>query len=212
MKIQDIVKIEHHRQVDEFEKVVKANVERFLDLHKRHPLPNHHPSYVSLSEAFWLWRLAEDLNPGISVESGTFHGYSAWWLDQGMSNGDLTTFDTECCPHEDVTVELSKGGRWQHRLIDFSLWDAIVFNEALIFFDDHIDQRQRLDQAVEKGFKHIIFHDCYSYTGATKPEPLWNRGIGRPAYVIQFPVIRQPAQFSEPANAMHSWLTYVQIV
>lgn len=212
MRIQDIVKLGHREQLLELRYTVKIYTTEFLRLHERHPLPNHHSSYVSLSEAFWLWRMAADLKPDIMAESGTFHGYSAWWLRKGSPSSLFRTHDPARSPHDDVLPGLT--GVWAHIAQDFAAyWSMDNWSEfdGFVFFDDHIDQGLRLKQAVERGFKHILFHDVYPDTSATKPESLWSKGIPYTARVLQFPVILEPLVFAEAARSEHSWLTYIQV-
>lgn len=47
---------------------VREHLNRFLILRELHPLGvRHHWEWVSLSEAFWLWRLANDLAPTVAA-------------------------------------------------------------------------------------------------------------------------------------------------
>ncbi len=189
------------------------HVPAFLQLARSHPLQVHRPGYVSLSEAFWLWRLAAELRPALVVESGTMDGYSAWWLRQGTDPArcHLHTYDPAGCPR------INCGPNWNHTTRhDFPCAEIAVDLQdsplTLAFFDDHQDQGARLDQAVAAGIRHVVFHD--TYPGRRANPSLWERGVGRfsDCRVFQFPALTEPAVFRRPELAGHRWLTYCRVL
>lgn len=213
VKLHEIFELGHREQVEEIDQYVRRNVIEFLKLSLYHPLQKHHSSYVSLSEAFWLWSICRDLMPKFVVESGTHHGYSAWWLMRGRDaqvvdgkTVKLITIDPDQSQvRSEVARELSVN--WEHQTLDFSE-QCFQGAQGLVFFDDHVDQGKRLREAADKGFRHLLFHDVYPGAGAH--QSLWSCGVGD-ALVHQFEVIRSLVEFTEPSRSGHSWLTYVRL-
>ena len=55
--------------------------------------------------------------------------------------------------------------RGNDRFLDFNElpWNQIVpdRSNALVFFDDHMDQLRRLEEASSHGFRHVVYDDNY---------------------------------------------------
>lgn len=208
MNLQEVIILPQWEQLEPLEWLVKSRMDEFLALHAKHPLPNHHPSYISLSEAFWLWNIVKDLDPSFVVESGSHHGYSAWWLRQALRCSRwLYTFDPNGLP-----------GNWEpaywahYSTTDFAAWQTVDYsNSAFAFFDDHVDQPERLQQASKKGFRDVCFHDVYPQANSAHVS-LWRTGLPEHAICMQFPILRSPDVFREPARSMSAWLTWVRLV
>lgn len=199
-------------QIEALEEYQCQYISPFLELLVKHDLPNHHRCYISLSEAFWLYRLAVDLNPSMIIESGTFHGYSAWWLHKALNRPEqmLVTCDPQL-------PKLKFGtNQWQHFCSDFREFRSgdpdFPYADSLAFFDDHVDQSQRLQQALKLRIPHMLFHDVYPSTSGAH-ESLWRCGIREGMIEVhQFPRIREPEIFRRPEHSCHSWLTYVRVL
>lgn len=186
MKLLDIIKLADPEQCEALDSYVYAHVPSFLEVWRRHPLRKHHGSYVSLSEAFWLYRFATDLRPALCVESGTHHGFSAWFLHEAIS-GRLLTYDPTCSPIcKDVLP------RWEHRREDFRLCQE---SPTMVFFDDHQTKDARLQQSRERRIRHVLFHDVDSWFTFAYP-------------VFQFPKLRQEP-FNQRELSGHRNLTYI---
>jgi hypothetical protein len=102
-----------------------------------------------------LFHLVKEINPTIIIESGTWKGNSSY-LFKHASNAEIHCYD------------IYFGNlMWSDKSISYFEFD--ITNEdfdwienkddVLLYFDDHINQHKRIDWAIEKGFKNIIFDD-----------------------------------------------------
>jgi len=105
--------------------------------------------------AFWLYFIARFFNPELIVESGVWKGHSSWLLHQACPEAEQYGFDISLNKFE--IPEL----RSQMFQQDWGSFEFPSFNpdRALIFFDCHVNHAQRILEAKEKGFKHILFDD-----------------------------------------------------
>lgn len=162
---------------------------------------------LSNAEAFWLYFLIKAIKPTQIIESGTFYGYSMYFIMEAVNwPCRVVSFDpdmqhtprdggVEYCEHDWMAYE----GELQ------------TGSGTLVFFDDHIDQDRRMAEAVKMDQQHIIFHDNYlSLEHSHKPIRFCDLEDARFCYTF-------PALYSDPVftdtdkNAQtYRWLTYVQ--
>lgn len=111
------------------------------------------------TNCFWLYAITRHLNPSLIVESGTWKGQSSWIFRQALQN---QTIPIMCF---DVSFDNLKwtdyGVSWylEH---DWNQFDRDIFfdnEDNIVFFDDHISHKQRLQEAIDRGFKRLIFDD-----------------------------------------------------
>jgi hypothetical protein len=204
MKLPEIIELAEPDYSPALAGYIKEWLFSFLSLDKAHPLPEHHPGYISLSEAFWLYRLAKDIAPASAVESGTMHGYSAWWIAQALpDNGKLVSYDPTCNP----IVRLTQN--WRHVRGEFET-SSERFDFA--FFDDHVHQGRRLTQAAFKCIKHLVFHDVVPKHTSGPGNLLWHLGNCPEGTIFwQPPVLRAPEPFLKTEACQHRWLTYLRL-
>jgi hypothetical protein len=107
---------------------------------------------------FAVWFMAKCLSPDLIVESGIWKGQSTWLLEQA-------------CQAKLVSIDINLGNR--QYISDRAIYSDKDFVEqdwseatdrSLVFFDDHQNAYQRLQQCKWFGFKQIIFEDNYPIT------------------------------------------------
>jgi hypothetical protein len=132
---------------------LKRFVDRLLPEFKQilseHPLHNPSEGCMSVAEAFWLYGLVRSLDLQLIIESGSFEGFSLYFLY-------IISFDPFTKPKVIYPGVEYCSQDWMQRLFDVSLGD-----KTLIFFDDHLHHGKRLLQASKRRIRHLMFHDNY---------------------------------------------------
>jgi hypothetical protein len=105
--------------------------------------------------AFWIWLVARTLAPRLIVESGVWKGHTSWLLGQACPEATVLGFDLDLSAVEHGTARVRFH---QH---DWSSHDLgqVDPERALAFFDCHVDHARRIQEAHERGFRHLLFDD-----------------------------------------------------
>lgn len=107
------------------------------------------------SAAVLLWTMACALRPEIVVESGVFRGFTTWVLHQACPRADFHSCDISFAERKRV-----EHGVTYHETDWMNVPIEVADREhALIYFDDHVDQWQRIREAAQRGFRYLIFDD-----------------------------------------------------
>lgn len=187
---------------------VAERIEPFRAMLACHPIKKPR-SCVSLSEAFWLWAIIRDTKPAMVVESGTFEGYSWYFIDEAAPKPALRLcFDPTRKP-------LVGQDHWHKLDITSYDWSPMTADSAsavrrgLVFFDDHQDHRPRVEFARRIGFRDVLLHDNYARRGASHESI---RFAGLPQDVIECHILPPLSgwPFSDarqPRN--YRWLTWL---
>lgn len=101
----------------------------------------------------WLYLLARAIQPDFVIDSGTFRGASAWAFSS--AGAKVYSFDIDLS-HLALKADNVVYSRCDWTQFDWKKFDA---SNALIYFDDHLDQVQRLIEASQKGIPLAIFDD-----------------------------------------------------
>lgn len=103
----------------------------------------------------WLYLIAKAMQPAFIVDSGTFRGASAWAF--AAAGAKVYSFD----------IDLSRLA-YRHPGVIYSQcdwttfdWSGSALSEALIYFDDHLDQVRRLQEASQHAIPLAIFDDDF---------------------------------------------------
>jgi hypothetical protein len=109
---------------------------------------------IQYNNALVLFAVAQALNPELIVDSGTFRGFSAWVLGQACSHTQILSHDISLAhlKHREATVQYLEND-WTKTSSSTSQ------KRCLCFFDDHVDQVRRLEEAYERGVEWAIFDD-----------------------------------------------------
>ena len=121
---------------------------------------------MSPDTAFYLYYWVHEIEPKLIVESGTWRGFSTWVMRQAAPEAKIISLDPifalgYCLDSTKIgpvywPAELDRMGT------DFSCCGFEFMNKpapALVLFDDHQNKIHRLQQAIQKGFQHVIFDD-----------------------------------------------------
>lgn len=105
---------------------------------------------------FAVWFMAKKLTPDLIVESGIWKGQSTWLLEKACPGAKLISIDLNLKSREYISDRAAYFDK------DFVEQDWVkISDRALVFFDDHQNAYERLQQCKWFGFKHIIFEDNY---------------------------------------------------
>lgn len=124
------------------------------DVYPKRPIKNNFGG-MGLTHSFYTWFLAKRLNPEYIIESGVWYGHSTWLLEEACPDAVLISLDP-------VDNRQYKSRKAIYSQADFTRinWDNVNKEKALVFFDDHYGV-DRIFQAKERGFKHILYEDNY---------------------------------------------------
>ncbi|XP_074312515.1 uncharacterized protein LOC141648005 [Silene latifolia] len=163
----------HGKSVEWTSKDLISGLEEFIPLYENRPIKNNMFG-MGFDHSFGLWFIARWLKPDIMIESGAFKGHSTWVLRQAMPNARIISV-TPRHPEK----YLKKGPAYVDQnctyfagkdFVDFGNidWKSVLKkhgvtdqSQVLVFFDDHQSELKRLRQALEAGFRHIVFEDNY---------------------------------------------------
>ena len=91
------------------------------------------------------------LNKPFIIESGVWKGQSTWLIENTCPNSKLLCID----PNLYYRNYISKKAEYTN--IDWKNLDIKNTENTLCFFDDHQNALERVQSAIKRGFKHLIF-------------------------------------------------------
>ena len=146
---------------------VESDIEGFVESYRERPCRENRGG-CRFNSCVSIHVIARVLAPALVVESGTFHGQSAWVLRGARPAAEIRCYD----PDLSNLV-------WRDRSVSFAERDwtedeiAADGRPALLFFDDHVSQARRVVEAHERGFEALLFDDDIdtSRLGATGIPP-----------------------------------------
>jgi hypothetical protein len=135
---------------------IKQEVETFFESVSSCPVVQHHGG-SGFNGGLLLFVVARILKPGIIVESGVFRGFTTWVLRLACPTAKIYCFDLTFRAlmyrdNEAIYVERD----WSK--FEFSPGEL---RKALCFFDDHVDQWRRIEEAKDREIACIIFDDSF---------------------------------------------------
>lgn len=140
------------------------HVQEFFNIYSNRSLVDN-TGGSGFHNAFWLYLFTKSFQPELIIESGVWKGHTTWLFHQANPTAEVIGFDINLKHLEYKSDQVTYiQDDWHHH--DFSTFDP---QKSLIFFDCHINHAQRLLEAEQKGFKHLIFDDnppvqkLYSY-------------------------------------------------
>jgi hypothetical protein len=198
--------------------------------------------------AFYLYYWVRELAPKLIVESGTWRGFSTWVLRQAAPRARIVSMDPIFALGYCIDPAKLGKGYWPADLertgSDFSCGGFEFIDKpvpSLVLFDDHQNKIFRLQQAIQKGFQHVIFddnlpgqatHETLSHS-LKDPSiaawveqvveryeifpPLWDTqaGMRNETFVPGLNIPRSPALACLDTTAQprsgYTWLTYIKI-
>jgi len=143
---------------------ITARAHEWAELLQHKPFVNNNG--MSPDTALYLFYWIKELAPAMIVESGTWRGFSTWVMRQAAPAAKIVSLDPifalgYCLDQAKI------GARYwpadvERMGTDFSCCGFEFIskpNPSLVVFDDHQNKIHRLQQAIQKGFQHIIFDD-----------------------------------------------------
>lgn len=116
--------------------------------------------------SFYLFYWVKELAPKFIVESGTWRGFSTWVIRKAAPDARIISLDPIFALNYCLDPGKIGPGYWPTDLersgTDFSCCGFEFETKpepSLVLFDDHQNKIHRLQQAIQKGFQHIIFDD-----------------------------------------------------
>ena len=132
----------------------ETTVRAFLDLIRACPVRQKRGGN-GFNGALQVYAVVRVLQPAVIVESGVFRGLTTWLMRQASPGAAIFSFDPNLgnLHFRDPQARYSTD--------DWSTFDfrGIDLSEALAFFDDHISQARRIQEADARGIRRILFDD-----------------------------------------------------
>ena len=131
-------------------------IEEFHQIYTMRPIKDNSGG-VQAPHAFALWFMARELAPEVIVESGIFKGMTTWLLENACPDAKIISIDI----HLDSREYISENVQYVDQDFSTQDWSNVATTKSLVFFDDHQNAYDRIQQCKKFGFKHIIFEDNY---------------------------------------------------
>ena len=203
----EIINIPHDPElIQALDEFVELNLLEFKQILEDHPIQIPWGGAFSTAEAFWTYFLVKSLQPDVVIESGSYEGFSIYFLLRAAPNAEIHSFDPD--------NELKRVGDFQYHAYD---WTEHTFDRSLenafVFFDDHIHQGDRLRQAKERDIRHALFHDNFTSL-ARDHVPLRFCGVeGLAKFQFIFPRLSCDPIFdtTKARPQYYGWLTYCEV-
>jgi hypothetical protein len=104
-----------------------------------------------------LWCIAQAARPKGIIESGVFRGFTTWVLEDACPESKRICFDIS---FDELRWKSSTAKYYECDWAGIISLHRKVEGRWLAFFDDHISQAMRIQEAAERGIKYIVFDDC----------------------------------------------------
>tara|TARA_B100001093_G_scaffold340759_1_gene325556 strand:+ start:221 stop:1006 length:786 start_codon:yes stop_codon:yes gene_type:complete len=127
----------------------------FKELYKERPIKNNIHG-MRFQHMFATYFILKKINPSFVIESGVFKGQSTWLIEKTLPNSKILSIDINLSQRKYI----SKKALYSN--IDFKNQDFTnIPKDTLVFFDDHVNHYERLQQAKFFNIKNIILEDNY---------------------------------------------------
>ena len=137
------------------EKELLEEIKIFEELYKDRPIKNNIHG-MRFQHMFATYFILKKINPSLVIESGVFKGQSTWLIEKALPNSEILSIDINLTQREYIS------NKAEYSDIDFKNQDfSNIPKNTLVFFDDHINHYERLQQAKFFNIKHIILEDNY---------------------------------------------------
>jgi hypothetical protein len=133
-----------------------GQLQEFEAVYRQRPVQDNYGG-MSSSHLFLFWALLRNLKPKTVIENGVWKGQGTWLIEQAVPDANVISIDINW------NNLVYRSRRVDYRDVDFTKqdWSGLDTENALVFFDDHVDAFARTKQCAERGFKHIVFEDNY---------------------------------------------------
>ncbi|MEE8445085.1 MAG: hypothetical protein V3S44_07020 [Alphaproteobacteria bacterium] len=135
---------------------VRAAVASFFDIYDERPIEDNSGG-SGFNDCLLLYLTVHLLAPRLIVESGVYKGQTSWILRRAAPEARILAFDVELDQRDHIDPSITyHGGDWLE--VEVGEVDPAT---ALCFFDDHINQAQRVREAYDRGFRTLLFDDDF---------------------------------------------------
>lgn len=140
-----------------------AALDDFIELYDQRPVQDNSGG-SGFNDSLWIYLMARLLRPAAIVESGVHKGHSTWLFRQACPEAVILCFDVT---FKNIVYHDEKARYFE---LDWMSEAASGIDagplgqDSLIFFDDHISQALRLEQAQARGFRRALFDDNFPVT------------------------------------------------
>ncbi|MCE2725698.1 MAG: hypothetical protein LW698_02830 [Planctomycetaceae bacterium] len=134
-------------------------VERFYDEYLASPFRDQ-AGGSRFNNLLWLFLLTRATRPSLIVDSGTYRGASAWAFANAEPECPILSFDIDLSSLARRTpgVTFLQSDWATHEFTGYDL------SRSLAYFDDHVDQGRRLEEAAARGVPWLVFDDDFPVT------------------------------------------------
>ena len=111
-----------------------------------------------------LYDICRRENPEIIIESGTWKGNSSYLFRKACPKATITCHDIDFSNlmwRDNSIFYIDRDLEEEGHRTDF-MKPYYSKKNCLLFFDDHISQKQRIDWCIKNGYKKLIFDDNVS--------------------------------------------------
>lgn len=131
--------------------------QQFWPIYESRPIKNN-VGGCELPQLFGLWVFLTEERPTNIIESGAWKGQTTWLFHSTCRDADIVSIDPVVANRQWTAPD-----RVEYSEIDFIYhnWSAVNYDQALVFFDDHVNEYKRLMNCRSWRFKRIVFEDNY---------------------------------------------------
>tara|TARA_B100001057_G_scaffold490603_1_gene579203 strand:- start:1376 stop:2221 length:846 start_codon:yes stop_codon:yes gene_type:complete len=136
-------------------KKIVHDLKNFISIYENRPIKNNKGGML-FSHMFYFYNILNNLKPDLVVESGIYKGQSTWLIETVLPNSKIVSIDINLKQREYISEKAFYSSD------DFKFQDFKDIPEnSLVFFDDHVNHVDRINDANFFGFKNIILEDNY---------------------------------------------------
>ena len=136
-------------------KEILEQIEKFKIIYEQRPIKDNIDG-MRFQHMFATYFILTKINPSFVIESGVFRGQSTWLIENTLPNSKILSIDIDLSQREYISQKA------EYSNIDFKNHDfSNLPEDTLVFFDDHVNHYERLQQAKFFNIKKIILEDNY---------------------------------------------------
>jgi len=130
-------------------------IQHFLKIYNERPIKNNIDG-MRFQHMLITYFILKKIKPSMVIESGVFKGQSTWLIERALPNSKILSIDIDLSKREYISKRASYSD------IDFKDQDfSNIPDDTMVFFDDHVNHFERLQQANFFNIKNIILEDNY---------------------------------------------------
>ena len=137
------------------EKEFLIELKKFSKIYKNRPIKNNKGG-MRFEHMFATYFILKKVNPSVVIESGVFKGQSTWLIEKSLPKSKIISIDIDL----DQREYISKKAHYSNLDFKYQNFTRLPKN-SLVFFDDHINHLDRIQQAKFFNIKNIILEDNY---------------------------------------------------